>query len=44
MQLGKLEPLVALEPKQRIAMFKAAFGADLDKFEAYFLKYMRGVE
>jgi hypothetical protein len=42
-QLTKLEPLVALEPQQRIAMFKAAFGGDLAKLEADFLKYMRGV-
>jgi hypothetical protein len=43
-QLTELKPLVALEPQQRIAMFKAAFGGDIAKFEADFLKYMRNVD
>ena len=42
-QLTELEPLVALEPSQRIAVFKAAFGDDLSKLEADWLKFMRGV-
>jgi hypothetical protein len=42
--LTALEPLVALEPKQRIAAFQAAFGSDLGKLEAEWLKYMRGVQ
>ncbi len=43
-ELSKLQPLVALEPQQRIAMFKAAFGEDLNKIEADWLKFMRKVD
>jgi hypothetical protein len=43
-QIAKLEPLVELEATQRVAMFQAAFGADLAQVEADFLKYMRSVE
>jgi hypothetical protein len=42
-KLAELKPLVALEPSQRLDMFKAAFGSDLEKLEAEFLKYMRSV-
>lgn len=43
-ELSKLEPLVALEPQQRIAMFKAAFGDNLAKLEADWLKFMRNID
>ena len=42
--LTKLEALVALEPQQRIALFKAAFGDDLNRLEADWLKFMRTVK
>lgn len=42
-KLKELEAIVALEPQQRITMFKAAFGDDLKKLDAEFLKYMRNV-
>lgn len=41
--LTKLEALVALEPQQRVAVFKAAFGDDLKRLEADWLKFMRTV-
>jgi hypothetical protein len=41
--LSKLETLVALEPQQRVAVFKAAFGDDLERLEADWLKFMRTV-
>jgi hypothetical protein len=43
-QLSALEPLVALEPAQRIALFKAAFGDDLARLEADWLRFMRTVD
>lgn len=42
--LTKLEALVALEPRQRVALFKAAFGDDLSRLEADWLKFMRTVK
>lgn len=39
--LTELKALVALEPDQRIALFTAAFGDDLSKLEADWLKFMR---
>jgi hypothetical protein len=42
--LTKLEALVALEPRQRIALFTAAFGDDLNRLEADWLKFMRTVK
>jgi hypothetical protein len=41
--LTKLEALMALEPQQRVAVFKAAFGDDLKRLEADWLKFMRTV-
>jgi len=42
--LTELEALVALEPQQRVAVFKAAFGDDLNRLEADWLKFMRTVK
>lgn len=42
--LTELGALVALEPQQRIAVFKAAFGDDLQRLEAEWLKFMRTVK
>ena len=43
-ELAKLDALVALEPTQRVAMFKAAFGGDLKNIESDWLKYIRTVK
>jgi len=42
-ELSKLEALVTLEPQQRVAVFKSAFGDDLKHLEADWLKFMRTV-
>jgi hypothetical protein len=41
--LGKKNPLVEDTPDERLKEFQAAFGEDLAKLDAAFVKYMKGV-
>jgi Protein of unknown function (DUF1570) len=43
-KLAELKPLVALEPQQRLEMFTTTFGHDLNKLDAEFIRYLRGVD
>ena len=42
-QLSDKKPLRYDTPEERIAQFKQAFGDDLEKLDAEFLRYMRSV-
>jgi hypothetical protein len=43
-KLSELKPLVALEPQQRVEIFTTSMGHDLEKLDAEFIRYMRGVD